>query len=185
MPEGPRRFQRSERRPAPGPAAGAVRRATSRRCRICCTGAPAPGPVRERRPVYVDLLPPCNAGCPAGREHPGLAGARQGGPTRAGVARSWSPTIRCRRSTGGSATTRARASATAPTSTAPSRSTRSSGSWATSRWSRGGSSTRRRSAAASGCSWSAPGRAGCRPPTTWPGSATRSRSATRARSRAG
>jgi NADPH-dependent glutamate synthase beta subunit-like oxidoreductase len=24
------------------------------------------GPVRERVPVYVDLLPPCNAGCPAG-----------------------------------------------------------------------------------------------------------------------
>jgi NADPH-dependent glutamate synthase beta subunit-like oxidoreductase len=24
------------------------------------------GPVRERRPVYVELLPPCNAGCPAG-----------------------------------------------------------------------------------------------------------------------
>ncbi|MGO9500689.1 MAG: NAD(P)-binding protein [Streptosporangiaceae bacterium] len=24
------------------------------------------GPVRERRPLYVDLLPPCNAGCPAG-----------------------------------------------------------------------------------------------------------------------
>jgi dihydroprymidine dehydrogenase-like protein len=24
------------------------------------------GPVRERRPAYVDLLPPCNAGCPAG-----------------------------------------------------------------------------------------------------------------------
>jgi len=24
------------------------------------------GPVRERHPVYVDLLPPCNAGCPAG-----------------------------------------------------------------------------------------------------------------------
>ena len=24
------------------------------------------GPMRERRPVYVDLLPPCNAGCPAG-----------------------------------------------------------------------------------------------------------------------
>jgi NADPH-dependent glutamate synthase beta subunit-like oxidoreductase len=24
------------------------------------------GPVRERRAVYVDLLPPCNAGCPAG-----------------------------------------------------------------------------------------------------------------------
>jgi NADPH-dependent glutamate synthase beta subunit-like oxidoreductase len=24
------------------------------------------GPVREQRPVYVDLLPPCNAGCPGG-----------------------------------------------------------------------------------------------------------------------
>jgi NADPH-dependent glutamate synthase beta subunit-like oxidoreductase len=24
------------------------------------------GPVRSRRPVYVDLLPPCNSGCPAG-----------------------------------------------------------------------------------------------------------------------
>src|SRR6187200_846975 len=24
------------------------------------------GPVRTQRPVYVDLLPPCNAGCPAG-----------------------------------------------------------------------------------------------------------------------
>jgi len=24
------------------------------------------GPVRERHPVYVDLLPPCNSGCPAG-----------------------------------------------------------------------------------------------------------------------
>jgi NADPH-dependent glutamate synthase beta subunit-like oxidoreductase len=24
------------------------------------------GPVRERRPLYVDLLPPCNSGCPAG-----------------------------------------------------------------------------------------------------------------------
>ncbi len=29
-------------------------------------GRPRAGPVRERRPVYVDLLPPCNAGCPAG-----------------------------------------------------------------------------------------------------------------------
>ena len=40
-------------------------------------------------------------------------------------------------------------------------------------------------AAASGCSSSAPGRAACRPPTTWPGSATRSRSATPAPSPAG
>src|SRR6185503_13336968 len=29
-------------------------------------GQPRAGPVRERRPVYVDLLPPCNASCPAG-----------------------------------------------------------------------------------------------------------------------
>jgi NADPH-dependent glutamate synthase beta subunit-like oxidoreductase len=29
-------------------------------------GRPRAGPVREHRPVYVDLLPPCNAGCPAG-----------------------------------------------------------------------------------------------------------------------
>ncbi len=29
-------------------------------------GRPRAGPVRERRPVYVDLLPPCNSGCPAG-----------------------------------------------------------------------------------------------------------------------
>jgi formate dehydrogenase beta subunit len=30
------------------------------------TGRQRSGPVRTRRPVYVDLLPPCNAGCPAG-----------------------------------------------------------------------------------------------------------------------
>ncbi len=29
-------------------------------------GRPRVGPSRDRRPVYVDLLPPCNAGCPAG-----------------------------------------------------------------------------------------------------------------------
>lgn len=29
-------------------------------------GTPQTGPTRSRRPVYVDLLPPCNAGCPAG-----------------------------------------------------------------------------------------------------------------------
>ena len=28
--------------------------------------APRAGPLRARRPVYLDLLPPCNAGCPAG-----------------------------------------------------------------------------------------------------------------------
>ena len=29
-------------------------------------GRPRAGPIRDRRPVYVDLMPPCNAGCPAG-----------------------------------------------------------------------------------------------------------------------
>ncbi|WP_156685531.1 NAD(P)-binding protein [Mycobacterium sp. Marseille-P9652] len=40
---------------------------------------PRTGPVRERRPVYVDLLPPCNAGCPAGENiQAWLAHARAG-----------------------------------------------------------------------------------------------------------
>jgi hypothetical protein len=29
-------------------------------------GQAGTGPVRTHRPVYLDLLPPCNAGCPAG-----------------------------------------------------------------------------------------------------------------------
>jgi len=37
------------------------------------------GPVRKHRPVYLDLLPPCNAGCPAGENIQGwLALARAG-----------------------------------------------------------------------------------------------------------
>jgi NADPH-dependent glutamate synthase beta subunit-like oxidoreductase len=39
------------------------------------------GPVREQRPVYVDLLPPCNAGCPAGENiQAWLAHAEAGRP---------------------------------------------------------------------------------------------------------
>jgi NADPH-dependent glutamate synthase beta subunit-like oxidoreductase len=42
------------------------------------------GPVRERRPVYVDLLPPCNAGCPAGENiQAWLAHAEAGRPEQA------------------------------------------------------------------------------------------------------
>jgi NADPH-dependent glutamate synthase beta subunit-like oxidoreductase len=42
-------------------------------------GRPRSGPVRERRPLYVDLLPPCNAGCPAGENiQAWLAHAREG-----------------------------------------------------------------------------------------------------------
>ena len=36
------------------------------------------GPVRARRPEYVDLLPPCNDALPGRREHPGLARPRAG-----------------------------------------------------------------------------------------------------------
>ncbi len=42
-------------------------------------GQPRAGPVRDRRPIYVDLLPPCNAGCPAGENiQAWLAHARAG-----------------------------------------------------------------------------------------------------------
>ncbi len=42
-------------------------------------GRPRTGPIRDRRPVYVDLLPPCNAGCPAGENiQAWLAHARAG-----------------------------------------------------------------------------------------------------------
>jgi len=42
-------------------------------------GAGLTGPARSRRPVYVDLLPPCNAGCPAGENiQAWMAAARDG-----------------------------------------------------------------------------------------------------------
>src|SRR5262249_29080943 len=42
-------------------------------------GRPCTGPVRARRPVYVDLLSPCNAGCRAGESiQAWLAHARAG-----------------------------------------------------------------------------------------------------------
>ena len=62
----PRRFQRSERRPAPG--SPGVRRTPSDVTPLpdLVHGRSRAGPVRTERPVYVDLLPPCNAACPAG-----------------------------------------------------------------------------------------------------------------------
>jgi NADPH-dependent glutamate synthase beta subunit-like oxidoreductase len=53
-----RRFQRSERRPAGDltPLPDLVH------------GRALAGPVRRERPVYVDLLPPCNHACPAGED---------------------------------------------------------------------------------------------------------------------
>jgi NADPH-dependent glutamate synthase beta subunit-like oxidoreductase len=46
--------------------------------------APRAGAVRARRPVYLDLLPPCNAGCPAGENiQAWLADIQAGRPERA------------------------------------------------------------------------------------------------------
>ena len=94
-------------------------------------GAARAGPVRDRRPVYLDLLPPCNAGCPAGENIQAWLAHARGRPGTSRPGGSWSPTTRCPPSTAGSATTRARPSATGPSWTARSRSTRSSGSSAT------------------------------------------------------
>jgi len=47
--------------------------------RIDLVAEPGTGPLRERRPVYVDLLPPCNQACPAGENiQAWLAHARAG-----------------------------------------------------------------------------------------------------------
>lgn len=47
--------------------------------RVDLLAEPGTGPVRERRPVYVDLLPPCNHACPAGENiQAWLAEARAG-----------------------------------------------------------------------------------------------------------
>ena len=71
------------------------------------------GPVRQERPVYVDLLPPCNAGCPAGENIQAWLAHAETGESRGRVAAAGRRQPDCRPFTGGSATTRARASATA------------------------------------------------------------------------
>jgi NADPH-dependent glutamate synthase beta subunit-like oxidoreductase len=72
----PRPLQRSERRTAPArlspltditPLPDLMR------------GQPGSGPVRRERPVYVDLLPPCNDACPAGENIQGYLARVQAG----------------------------------------------------------------------------------------------------------
>jgi NADPH-dependent glutamate synthase beta subunit-like oxidoreductase len=47
-------------------------------------GAALGGPVRSRKPIYLDLLPPCNARCPAGENiQAWLAATRAGEHERA------------------------------------------------------------------------------------------------------
>ncbi|MBV8955905.1 MAG: NAD(P)-binding protein [Solirubrobacterales bacterium] len=59
-------MQRSERRPDLGPvgASGPARDITPLPDLV--HGRASAGPVRSERAIYVDLLPPCNAACPAG-----------------------------------------------------------------------------------------------------------------------
>jgi NADPH-dependent glutamate synthase beta subunit-like oxidoreductase len=62
----PRRFQRAERRAAPGAAMRVDSPRDITPLPDLAHGRSRGGPVRAERPVYVDLLPPCNAACPAG-----------------------------------------------------------------------------------------------------------------------
>ena len=68
------RYQRAERRPAP--RAAATGRATGDLTPLpdLLHGRARAGPVRRERPVYVDLLPPCNNACPAGENIQGWLG---------------------------------------------------------------------------------------------------------------
>jgi len=63
MPDLTRRLQRADRRPAPDRARSAT---DITPLADLAHGRSRTGPVRAERPVYADLLPPCNAGCPAG-----------------------------------------------------------------------------------------------------------------------
>ena len=72
----PRRFQRSERRPPVGPSR---RSPDITPLPDLLHGHSRAGPVRSERPVYVDLLPPCNSGCPAGENIQGWLAQVQAG----------------------------------------------------------------------------------------------------------
>jgi NADPH-dependent glutamate synthase beta subunit-like oxidoreductase/Pyruvate/2-oxoacid:ferredoxin oxidoreductase delta subunit len=71
----PRRFQRSERRPATGRAPPWDITALP----DLAHGRSRAGPVRTERPVYVELLPPCNSACPAGEDIQGYLAQVQAG----------------------------------------------------------------------------------------------------------
>ena len=84
MPEEPRRFQRSERRPAPVPATASGPAQDIARLPDLVHGRARAGAVRTERSIYVDLLPPCNNACPAGENIQGwLAEVNHGEPERA------------------------------------------------------------------------------------------------------
>ena len=133
--------------------------------------------MRERRPVYVDLLPPCNAGCPAGENiQAWLAHATAGRHEEAWrrlVADNPFAAIHGRVCYHPCETVCNRANLDSAVSIHSVE--RFLGDLARST---AGCSTHPPHAPASESSSSARGRADCRPPTTWRASATRSRSAT-------
>ena len=94
-------------------------------------GGLVPGPSATRRPVYVDLLPPCNNACPAGENIQGWLATPESGKHEEAWRQSWSPTTRSPAIHGRVCYHPCESSAIAPISTARSRSTRSSGSSAT------------------------------------------------------
>ncbi len=51
--------------------------------RVNLLAEPGTGPTRERRPVYLDLLPPCNHACPAGEDIQAWLALAQAGQYRA------------------------------------------------------------------------------------------------------
>ena len=81
------------------------------------------GSWRTERPVYVDRLPPCNHACPAGENIQRWLYHAEDGDYEAAWRQIMAGQPAARRSWAGSATTRARPPATAPSSTRPSGST--------------------------------------------------------------
>lgn len=66
MPPRSSQVQRPELRPAPGPANVSAAPRDITPLPDLVHGRSRAGPVRAERAIYVDLLPPCNAACPAG-----------------------------------------------------------------------------------------------------------------------
>ena len=132
------------------------------------------GPIRARRPIYRDLLPPCNAACPAGENIQAWLALAQAGRIR----KAWErlgdnpfPAVHGRVCYHPCESNCNRASSTA------------GGIHAVERFlgdlaaEQGWTPPPRRRQPASGCWWWAAGRAACRRRTTSPGAATRWRSA--------
>src|SRR5271165_6158325 len=147
-------------------------------------GSSRAGPVREQRPVYLDLLPPCNAGCPAGENiQAWLAHAEVGHHEQAWrqlTADNPMPAIHGRVCYHPCESVCNRANLDSAVSIHSVE--RFLGDLALERqW----SFDPPPSPAAGGWSSFVPGRAACRPPTTWPGLAMRSRCGTRATRPAG